>query len=84
MIAKTKPPPCSREEFGPGRFEWRTIETAPMDGTVVLGFRDGQIAKASRVPRDDLEMWTFGTRTASVEYVPSIKPTHWMPLPDFP
>lgn len=64
--------------------QWRTIETAPMDGTVFLGLRGTAIRECYRIQRDDCEMWCFGDRTASVEYWPSIKPTHWMPLPQPP
>lgn len=31
---------------------WRDIESAPKDGTVILGYRDGRIGTASKVPRD--------------------------------
>ena len=64
---------------------WQPIETAPTDGTEFLGLsRHGQIAIAYRVQRDDCEMWVFGGQSASVEAKPSIKPTHWMPLPEAP
>ncbi len=63
---------------------WRTIESAPKDGTVILGYRNGRIGTASKVPRDDCEMWTFCGTSAWVEIHPTVKPTHWMPLPAAP
>jgi hypothetical protein len=64
--------------------QWQPIETAPMDGTEFLGYRDGRVASAHRIPRDDCEMWSFGSHSAGVEFNPWIKPTYWMPLPALP
>ena len=64
--------------------EWQPIETAPQDGTVFLGYRDGKVREAHRVQRDDCEMWVFGGSSGSVEVAPQLKPTHWMPLPAAP
>lgn len=64
--------------------KWLPIETAPKDGTEFLAYRRGLVATAYRVPRDDCEMWSFGSNCASVEYLPDIKPTHWMHLPVAP
>jgi hypothetical protein len=64
--------------------EWRLIETAPTDGTIILGYRDGKVREAHRVPRDDCEMWVFGGSSGSTEIAPQLKPTHWMPLPEPP
>jgi hypothetical protein len=63
---------------------WMPIATAPKDGSEFLAYRRGAIATASRVPRDDCEMWVFGGYSAAVECWPDIKPTHWMPLPPPP
>lgn len=63
---------------------WQPIDTAPMDGTVILGYRSGKMREAYRVQRDDCEMWVFGGASAAVKHLPSIKPTHWMPLPNPP
>jgi hypothetical protein len=63
---------------------WRPIESAPKDGSEFLAYRRGAIATASRVPRDDCEMWVFGGCSAAVECWPDIRPTHWMPLPPPP
>jgi hypothetical protein len=60
---------------------WRTMESAPLDGTRVLGASrlDGrpffvEIVKWSR----DEDAWTswYGTR--------AVQPSLWMPLPDAP
>lgn len=66
--------------------EWEPIETAPMDGTEFWAYRerDGKMATAHRVPRDDCEMWCFGGTTAAVEIAPWIKPSHWRALPPEP
>lgn len=63
---------------------WLPIDTAPMDGTEILGYRNGKIAKAYRVQRDDCEMWSFGGRSGSIQYCPDVKPTHWRQIPDPP
>jgi len=65
----------------PAAQKWLSIETAPKDGTTFLGFKDGRIAEAYLVPRDDCEMWSFGNTSGAVEFWPNLKPTHWMPLP---
>lgn len=63
---------------------WMPIETAPKDGTKFLGFRDGRIADAYFIPRDDCEMWFFYGSSGSVQYFPQCKPTYWRPLPPLP
>lgn len=72
--------PAAEEDARDG---WRPIETAPTDGTVFLGYRDGKVREAHRVPRDDCEMWCFGGASGGVEYFPWLKPTHWKPI-DYP
>jgi hypothetical protein len=64
--------------------EWQPIDTAPMDGTVFWGYRNGSHAEACRIPRDDCEMWEFRGVSASVDINPHLKPTHWRPLPSEP
>ncbi len=63
---------------------WQPIETAPMDGTKVLAWRRGEVATAYLVPREDCEMWCFGSTTAAEHYFPGHQPTHWQPLPPPP
>lgn len=60
--------------------QWQPIETAPQDGTVIIGYNNGRVGNASRVQRDDCEMWTFAGTSASVEHGARYKPTHRMPL----
>jgi len=64
--------------------EWQPIATAPKDGTVFLGYRDGKMRESYRVQRPDCEMWVFGGSSGAVEIAPQLKPTHWMPLPAAP
>jgi hypothetical protein len=58
---------------------WQPIETAPKDGTRILGFRSGW-AEAIGVAfwRCDWEEW----RSVPGDY--SWNLTHWMPLPEPP
>lgn len=65
---------------------WYPIETAPRDGSKFLGYRarDGKIAEARFVPRDDGEMWEFAGSSGGHRFFPSIKPTHWRPRPAEP
>ena len=60
--------------------QWLPIETAPKDGTVFLGYKEGRVREAYRVQRDDCEMWCFGGTSADVEVAPWTKPTYWMQL----
>ena len=64
--------------------EWKPIDAAPQNGSVFLGYRDGKVREAWRVPRNDCEMWVFGGQSGSAEFAPQLKPTHWMPLPPAP
>lgn len=59
---------------------WQPIETAPTDGTIFLAYRRGVVAMARRIPRDDCEMWHFGTENAAEEYWPGTRPSHWTPM----
>lgn len=68
----------------PTKEKAKPIETAPQDGTVFLGYRAGRWAEAYRIPREDCEMWSFGGSSGSMQVAPYLKPTHWLPLPDYP
>lgn len=63
--------------------EWRTIESAPKDGTVFLGYRDGRYRECYRVEREE-ETWFFGGTIGAHKNAPWLRPTHWMPLPEAP
>ena len=88
--------------------EWQPIETAPRDGTLILGWTDVGVDYDGKGPRlllirwrqSEYEDWiterpdentvvkrrrihdTSGWISEADEY--SVKPTHWMPLPDPP
>lgn len=89
------------EYTGPERREtekWQPIETAPKDGTPMLGFGIwmGEISGISKSPVIDIiespaksvdhdssaEGW-WNCVTGDA-YVCWLKPTHWMPLPEPP
>lgn len=64
----------------PDMRDWQPIETAPMDGTKFVGYRDGTVGDAYRMQNKDWETWYFRGTMAAVELMPSVKPTHWQPL----
>ena len=55
---------------------WQPIETAPLDGTIVLVVDDGGVYTASF---SSLSGWTLDTSPQVGGH-----PTHWMPLPELP
>jgi hypothetical protein len=55
---------------------WRTMETAPRDGTQVLVF-GGHFRQPTIAPADG-DWWRWGKTEGFTV------PTHWMPLPDAP
>ena len=55
--------------------EWQPIETAPEDGTWLLGFCSEWVTLIRRAPPN--EHWR-GMDTVGIRYV---VPTHWMPIP---
>ena len=59
--------------------EWRTIDSAPKNGTGILLGWAGRMA-CSGMWFEHRHAWM----TAHGEYVGSAAPTHWMPLPDPP
>lgn len=61
--------------------EWQPIETAPKDGTVLLGYEN----------KAGVEMFTFRwcEHRGWISEIPwgdwdRVDPTHWMPLPEPP
>lgn len=60
---------------------WQPIETAPKDGTYILGWNDELLSPV-------VMFWKMGPQyqsywaTAPAHYVK--RPTHWMPLPPPP
>lgn len=67
------------QQVAPARAEWLPIESAPKDGTSILGYREGY----KRVT----VWWFYNNRwsnEASYHSGPWNPPTHWQPLPDPP
>lgn len=73
--------------------EWQPIETAPRDGTLVnvwLGEADAEDVAFYCIPGTRLSTgWTWRQgklRPAMGMWMPvvTVRPTHWMPLPDPP
>ena len=67
--------------------DWQPIETAPKDGTPILGWApDSELAN----PVHYAVIWWFqwtelgGWVREGDEYDIAADPTHWMPLPDAP
>jgi len=58
---------------------WQPIETAPK-GKFILGYRDGRFGEAQMIDRADVETWYFRGTCGSIDVMPSLKPTHWIPL----
>jgi hypothetical protein len=64
--------------------EWKTIESAPRDGTDILAW-DGETLTVvcwdeSLKATDAPSCWALYNRFAT----DAVEPTHWMPLPDPP
>lgn len=62
--------------------QWRTIETAPKDGTQILAFAAGSPPR--RVDFYSVAQWAEANGMGSVEgwfWSFAIRPTHWQPLP---
>lgn len=68
--------------------EWQPIETAPKDGSRVLAYQpDGrwQSKRTCRGETIELVYWHQpGNPDSAGFWMPSIRPTHWMPLPEPP
>lgn len=69
--------------------EWKPIETAPKDGTVILlyGSEGFTLAKWSHLWNYSFWVAISGNEkcfTYDECYVEISDPTHWMPLPDSP
>lgn len=65
--------------------EWQPIETAPKDGTHILGYADTveEMAVINCLPTWHDDEWSLSVscKPASDNY---FRPTHWMPLPKPP
>ena len=63
------------------RRKWEPIETAPMDGTVILGYALGEMTTVYWIPNN--QYWTLNRAGAFAEDG-EWWPTHWQPLPEPP
>jgi hypothetical protein len=72
---------------------WRPIETAPKDGTRVLGWfpQRGNGFQIAVTYFENEERFSYGKRTHTLQYWYSSgflnlhqEPSHWMPLPEAP
>lgn len=64
---------------------WQPIETAPKDGTKILGYDDGDIlVMVFETDQDGAGGWYIELSERAYTDVPEWTPTHWMPLPEPP
>lgn len=63
--------------------KWQPIETAPKDGTAVLGFFPGLVGYVARQDVQPINWsgWGGGVWAVNGRNDSSQRPTHWMPLP---
>ena len=69
------------------KIEWQTIDTAPRDGTPILGWVDGEystVAWWSSPKIDSPGGWWSLCIPGSYAEDGEWNPTHWMSLPDAP
>ena len=81
--SQTKPqaPDAGRRRAEEIVMQWQDIESAPRDGTAILGFADGTMTTVEYfVERGYWSLCECGAYAADCEW----NPTHWMPLPDPP
>ena len=62
--------------------EWRPIETAPRDGTTVLGWNGRWLEIIMWHRRNAIEPAAWFGAHCDVNHID--QPTHWMPLPEPP
>jgi hypothetical protein len=69
--------------------EWKPIEDAPKDGTVIILLKKTEVTAGLWDSEDDKYPWTFLDNGVDIGNVNGWKdgkhgPTHWMPLPPPP
>lgn len=71
--------------------EWLPIETAPKDGTMIIGICNGWVDESITITWYNKKSYTkkFGTtiikRTKGWQKgLKKVNPTHWIPLPELP
>jgi hypothetical protein len=60
--------------------EWKPIETAPKDGTPVLGYHTGKMTTVYWGLWNEWQLVEPGAYAEEDDW----RPTHWMPLPEPP
>jgi len=58
-------------------WEWQTIDTAPRDGTPIIGFWEGY-------KRPCVMWWNFADGAFESFADRNEEPSHWLPLPERP
>ncbi len=73
--------------------EWQAIETAPKDGTKIIGWKSGWTNDVGYRFPDEYKLWFWNIHEGiphweSTEHLACYKneepPSHWMPLPEPP
>lgn len=67
-----------RERYAP---QWQPIETAPRDGTRILGYDDSGLSDAGGIA---IIRWSVEGQLWWDETLDLFTPTHWQPLPTPP
>lgn len=82
LLARATPPPAD---------SWQPIETAPKDGSRILVYQPPNMWRrhpASTGEREEFIQVVYWHQPGNPErngfWTPTIRPTHWMPLPDPP
>lgn len=63
--------------------EWKTIESAPRDGSHILAW-NGEIALMRFISGDDYALWVYADTSLDEICPEPDQPSHWMPLPNPP
>lgn len=66
------------------KMEWQPIETAPKDGTVVMGFDEKLPTRGLSPPIACIRWFDTAWWGTTGDSIVMLRPTHWMPLPDAP
>jgi hypothetical protein len=61
-------------------YVWQPIATAPLDGTDILCWQDGECFIAGYF----LGRWWTDSKSFLVDGLPQCQPEYWIPLPDAP